>query len=101
VIIHSFPPNSVSGKSEDKMEQLAVPILTAAQAIGIGRTKIYALIHLGELTKIKIGRRSLVTVESLVALIERARQRTLDENAGGQSLLAGPVSPMGGCPNAD
>ena len=82
------------------MEQLAVPILTAAQAIGIGRTKIYALTARQELIKIKIGRRSLITVDSLLAFIERARQRALQENAAGQGLAAGSVSPIGGCPNA-
>jgi excisionase family DNA binding protein len=43
-----------------------------ARALGIGRTKAYDLLKKGELDSVKIGKRRLVTVDSIKALIERA-----------------------------
>jgi excisionase family DNA binding protein len=42
----------------------------AAQALGVGRTTIYDLIRQGRLEKIKLGRRSLVTISSIRRLVE-------------------------------
>jgi len=47
--------------------------------IGISRTKLYELIGTGEVETIKLGRATLVLVESLRALVERRR---LAPNAG-------------------
>ncbi len=41
----------------------------AARSIGIGRTKIYELINDGILKPVKIGRRTLITIASIEALI--------------------------------
>lgn len=54
------------------MEQIAVSIAEAARTIGIGRTKIYELINEGELSRLKVGRRTLVTVHSISGLVERS-----------------------------
>jgi excisionase family DNA binding protein len=54
------------------MEQLAVPIPAFTKALGIGRTKAYELIEAREVEAIKIGRRTLITVESIKALVDRA-----------------------------
>ena len=43
----------------------------AATQLGIGRTSIYALIKIGELTPIKLRQRTLLRHEDLVALLER------------------------------
>ncbi|WIG56162.1 MAG: hypothetical protein OJF61_001950 [Rhodanobacteraceae bacterium] len=43
----------------------------AAQMLGLGRTKTFELIRTRELPSIKIGRRTLVPVAGLHALIER------------------------------
>jgi len=45
-------------------------ISEAAKALGLGRTSIYALINEGRLETVKIGRRRLVKVESIRALLE-------------------------------
>lgn len=47
------------------MDRVLVTIEEAATALGIGRTMIYQLMKEGELVSAKIGRRSLVTVESV------------------------------------
>ncbi len=54
------------------MEPLAVPIPAFTKALGIGRTKGYELIEAGEVEAIKIGRRTLITVASIKALVDRA-----------------------------
>lgn len=43
----------------------------AAHALGVGRTTIYQLIASGELVRVKIGTRAVVTATSMRALVER------------------------------
>ncbi len=54
------------------MEVVSTPIKDAARSIGIGRTTIYKLIAQGKLETFKIGRRTLVTTESIRALVDQA-----------------------------
>ena len=51
------------------MEPLAVSIKDAAKALGLGRTSIYAMIGDGRLEAFKVGRRTLVLVESIRRLL--------------------------------
>lgn len=51
------------------MQQLAVSISDAAKALGLGRTSIYAMIADGRLEALKLGRRRLVKMESILRLI--------------------------------
>ena len=53
------------------MSKLSYSIDEAVEASGIGRTTIYALIKAGELTPVKIGRRTLIRKSDLEALLER------------------------------
>jgi excisionase family DNA binding protein len=46
-------------------EPLAVPIPEAAAILGIGRSTFYQLLNAKEIDRIKIGRRSVVTLASL------------------------------------
>jgi excisionase family DNA binding protein len=48
---------------------LAVPVGTALEISGIGRTKLYELIAEGRLKTVTIGRRRLINYRSLEALI--------------------------------
>ena len=50
------------------MKSLLVSITDSADALSIGRTSIYELIRSGQLETRKIGRRRLVTAESLERL---------------------------------
>lgn len=53
------------------MEAITASINDTAKALGLGRTSIYALIREGRLETIKLGRRTLIKVESIRKLIER------------------------------
>lgn len=52
------------------MEPLLVSIAETAKALSLGRTSVYELINAGELETRKMGRRRLVTVESIKRLID-------------------------------
>jgi hypothetical protein len=76
-------------KGRDKMDgrlaPLAVPIAETQRLLGgISRTSVYDLVRDGQLTKIKIGRRGLVTVASINALVDRlseAQARDAEDGA--------------------
>jgi Helix-turn-helix domain len=50
-------------------DRIAVPISEACRISGIGRSKLYDVIKSGDVRIAKIGRRSLVLVESLRTLL--------------------------------
>lgn len=51
--------------------QILISINESADALRVGRTKIYELISNGDLITVKIGSRRLVTMESIEALVEK------------------------------
>lgn len=51
---------------------ITVSVAEAAKRLSLGRTKIYELIGKGALKTLKVGRRTLVTMESIHALASRA-----------------------------
>jgi excisionase family DNA binding protein len=53
--------------------RLTVRIPMAANMLGIGRSKLYELISAGEIEVIKIGKATLIVVESLQRFVERRR----------------------------
>ncbi|AOL23931.1 hypothetical protein Ga0102493_112928 [Erythrobacter litoralis] len=63
------PPNDYSGN----LSPVLCSVADAARALGIGKTKTYALISEQMLDTVTIGSRRLVTVESIGRLVERAR----------------------------
>lgn len=52
------------------MEQVTTSINDTARALGLGRTSVYVLIREGRLETIKLGRRTLVKVDSIRRLLE-------------------------------
>jgi excisionase family DNA binding protein len=52
------------------MEPIAVSVNDAARMLSLGRTSIYALINEGRLDTVKIGRRTLITTESIRRLVD-------------------------------
>lgn len=62
---------------EDRVEPLAVRIPQAAQMLGIGKSKLYEFIAAGEIEAIKIGRSTLVPMDSLKMFLF-ARRRPKD-----------------------
>lgn len=59
------------------MEPLAISINETARALSIGRSSVYALLKAGRLNAIKIGRRTLLTTES----VKRLSQPQSDDHA--------------------
>jgi excisionase family DNA binding protein len=54
------------------MQPITTTINDTAKALGLGRTSIYALIRERRLEAVKIGRRTLVKVDSIRRLIASA-----------------------------
>ena len=55
----------------DSFTKYTVSIVDAGKALGVGRSTIYELINSGDLKTIKIGRRNLVTIESIRSLVDQ------------------------------
>ncbi len=55
------------------MDPIAVSIAETGRALSLGRTTVYALINSGRLKTIKLGRRTLVMVESVHSLVEKSQ----------------------------
>jgi excisionase family DNA binding protein len=51
------------------LEPIATSVKDAAKALSLGRTSIYALINEGRLHTIKLGRRTLIKIDSIHALL--------------------------------
>lgn len=55
------------------MEILTASINDTAKALGLGRTSIYSLIKGGKLDVVRIGRRTLVRVDSIQRLLANSQ----------------------------
>jgi len=53
------------------MKTITIGIRDAELAIGVKRTKLFAMMKSGDLRRVKIGRRTLITVKSIERLVER------------------------------
>ncbi len=58
-------------------QPIALPVNDAAKAIGIGRTKMFALLQSGEVPICKIGRRTLILTEDLQSWMRQQRKSAL------------------------
>ncbi len=63
-------PSSREPKSIPFVQRLTCTINEASEVTGLGRTKLYELIGTGHLTTTTVGRRRLVLVSSLQALLD-------------------------------
>jgi excisionase family DNA binding protein len=57
---------------EYQVEPLCISVPEAMRLLGVGRTKLYELINSHRLRVVKIGRRTLISVASIRALISEA-----------------------------
>lgn len=58
--------------------QLAALLVTmpqAAEALSVGRTTVYELVRAGRLATVRVGRRRLVPVAALVALVDELQRQ--------------------------
>jgi excisionase family DNA binding protein len=62
------------------VKRILHPIEEAAGVLGVGRTTVYGLVSRGELQTVHIGRRALVTAESLSAYVKRLTDETTEHN---------------------
>jgi excisionase family DNA binding protein len=58
---------------EDDMDKLLLTPTEAANALGIGRSKVYELMQTGQLQSVHIGACRRVPTEALTASLERLR----------------------------
>lgn len=59
--------------------RIALSISEAAAALGVGRSMIYVLIGSGEIRPIKIGRRTLIPIESIDSFMDRKNREAQKE----------------------
>lgn len=64
------------------MEPFALTIRDTTKATGFGKTTTYQLIKEGRLKAVKIGRRTLVTVASIKALLEDSTSPVSNDERG-------------------
>ncbi len=60
---------------EGPPQRLLLRIPEAAETLGIGRTKIYELIAMGELPTIRVGRAVRISVSTLQKWVEEREQQ--------------------------
>jgi Helix-turn-helix domain len=74
----SRPPNPAGrarvGRAERELPPLCYSVPEVCKMTGICRTKIYACFKSGALVKTKIGRRTVVLHEDLVAFLHNSRK---------------------------
>lgn len=61
--------------SDVEVELLSVRVPVALKMVGLSRSKFYELVQDGEIEIVKVGRSTLVIVESLHGFLERRRHR--------------------------
>ena len=57
------------------IKPLCVRVMQAANMLGISRSRIYEHIDSGDIEVVKLGRSTLIPVESLEALVENLREQ--------------------------
>lgn len=67
------------------MEKLVLTPAEVAETLGLGRTKIYALLASGELPSIRIGTAVRVPFDGLKEWLDRRRSTKPDQSSGYQS----------------
>ena len=60
-------------RAESTASRMLYPVSEAAEQLCIQRTSLYELLKCGQLERVKIGRRTLITAESLTAYVDRLR----------------------------
>ncbi|MGH6870451.1 MAG: helix-turn-helix domain-containing protein [Rhizomicrobium sp.] len=67
------PARQFVGSTVPFVERPTCTIAEACSAVGFGKTKLYELIDGGAVDSIRIGRRRLIRVPSLLRLLESSR----------------------------
>lgn len=67
---------------DSTLSRLLLDYEEAGDALNVGRTTIYKLVAAGEITRVKIGKRSLVTADSVRAYVNRLASESTPDAAG-------------------
>jgi len=70
----TFPYSLISQRRKMSISDLLLKPEAAAQALNIGRSKIYQLMEAGEIESVKIGRSRRISVKALEAFTEKLTQ---------------------------
>jgi excisionase family DNA binding protein len=70
----TFPNSLISQGRKMTISDLLLKPEAAAQALNIGRSKIYQLMEAGEIESVKIGRSRRISVKALEAFTEKLTQ---------------------------
>jgi len=68
------PQEKPERKRTENFERISVSILEAAKMLGISKPHFYPLIKEGKVRTVKIGRRTLVSVQSLRELVDGKKE---------------------------
>jgi excisionase family DNA binding protein len=60
----------------DHIDKRALSVEEAAKAAGIGRTLLFEEIRKGRITALKVGRRTIITIDALETWLESLPKRT-------------------------
>ena len=63
------------------VDRLLIDVRSAAETLGIGRSKLYELLATGKLRKVKIGKRCLIPANALSELVRDLEAEQLLEEA--------------------
>lgn len=63
------------------MEKLLYAVTEAAEATGLGRSKLYQLMADGKIESVKCGKRRLIPRDALEAFVAQLRQEATDDAA--------------------
>ena len=58
------------------MEKITLTVAEAAQRLGLGRNKLYALVHARQVPSIRLGKSILIPVKALDQWLEQAAKTT-------------------------
>ena len=61
------------------IQKPAMSIAEFCQAVGLGRTSVYFLIKQGKLRPLKVGSRTIITVEEMHSFLKRLSQESQGE----------------------
>lgn len=67
------------GKEETPVEPLMYRPTEAAHMLGIGRTRVFALIKSGQLRSVKLGGGRFITADALRAFVRELEQESADQ----------------------
>jgi predicted DNA-binding transcriptional regulator AlpA len=80
---------------KDSKDPLLVSIREAKRLLSLGESRIYSLMESGDLKRVKIGKRALISYKSVVELAERGTASLMEKNAKKCAKCGASFKPTG------